>query len=246
MRVDTGDHQHGRPVGRGRRSWWFCPPAVAVRCFYGALAALLGYALIAQCLLTHHQGRSLVNTFSYFTVQSNVLVLVTSVVLCLRPEITGAWWRTIRLAALCGITVTGVVYTTVLAPYVHLSGWGLLYNYIFHYVVPAATVVGFVFVGPRVRFRGRDFLYMTWPVLWLVYTMVRGAVADPRFEGFGEPASHYPYRFLDVDRVSIAEVVGSIVVIAALLVGCGFGYLHGERWLESRTRRSTEVAAPTR
>jgi hypothetical protein len=134
-----------------------------------------------------------------------------------------------------------LVYSAVLAPYVHLSGWGLAYDYVFHYVVLAATVIGFVFVGPRLRFRGGDFLYLAWPVLWLVYTMVRGAVAHPEFRGFGEPASHYPYRFLDIDRVSSTEVVGSIILVAALLVGCGFAYLYGERSLESRAQRWTKA-----
>jgi hypothetical protein len=213
---------------------WFRANEVTVRCFYGTLATLLLYTLVAQCALTSHQGRSLVNTFSYFTIESNVLVLVTSGVLCVRPDASGTLWRVLRLAALCGITVTGIVYTAVLAPYVHLSGWSLAYDYVFHYVIPAASVVGFVFIGPRLRFRSNDFVYMAWPVVWLAYTMVRGAVAKPQFRGFGEPASHYPYRFLDIDRVTVSEVVGSVILIAALLIACGFAYIYGERWLESK------------
>src|SRR5262249_28677495 len=123
-------------------------------------------------------------------------------------------------------------YTFILAPYVHLSGWALAYNYVFHYVMPLASVVGFVFVGPRLRFLPRDFVYMVWPVAWLVYTMVRGAVADPNFTGFGEPASRYPYRFLDIDRVPMTEVVGAIALVAVLLVGCGVAFFYAERRLE--------------
>src|SRR4051812_9628024 len=93
-----------------------------VRVFYGAQALLLAATLVAQCLLTHHEGRSLVNTFSYFTIQSNVLVLVTASILTVRPNIAGDGWRVLRLAALVGITVTGLVYAAVLAPYVHLTG----------------------------------------------------------------------------------------------------------------------------
>jgi hypothetical protein len=113
------------------------------------------------------------------------------------------------------------------------------------HVVPAGYVIGFVFVGPRLRFRGSDFLYLAWPVLWLAYTMVRGAATHPQFRGFGEEASRYPYRFLDIDRVSTAEVVGSIILVAALLVGCGFAYLYAERWLESGAQCWTRVHLPT-
>jgi hypothetical protein len=231
-------------VTEHHRTGWFRANGPAVRCYYGPLAAVLLYTLVAQCLMTRHQGRSLVNTFSYFTIQSNVLVLVTSGVLCIRPDASGTLWRVLRLAALCGITVTGIVYTTVLAPYVHLSGWGLAYNYVFHYFMPAVSVIGFVFVGPRLRFRGGDFLYMVWPVFWLVYTMIRGAVAQPQFRGFGEPVSNYPYRFLDIDRVSAGEIVGSVILIGVLLVACGFAYLYGERWLESKLQYVSETRLP--
>ena len=201
-----------------------------VRTFYGALAALLGYTLVAQSLLTLHQHRSLVNTFSYFTIQSNVLVLCTAIVLCLRPTASGAPWRCLRLGALCGITVTGIVYATAIAPYVHLSGWALVYDYVFHYVVPLAAVVGFVFVGPRLALHRQDMAFLVWPVVWLAYTMIRAAVSNPGFAGFGEAPSRYPYRFLDIDQVSVGEVIGAIVIITALLTGLGLAYI----WVESR------------
>lgn len=214
----------------------------ATRAFHGAIAALLTYTLVAQCILTHSEGRSLVNTFSYFTIQSNVLVLVTSAVLAIRPTISGPWWRALRLAALTGITVTGIVYATVIAPYVHLSGAAMLYNYTFHYVVPIASIVGFFLVGPRLRLYNQDLVFMVWPVMWLVYTMLRGALLHPEFTGFSATASHYPYQFLDVDQVSMFEVVGSVTFVTLLLVGIGIGYVHAERRLESRHSRRDHCA----
>ncbi len=209
------------------------PPAPApsrqrarvVQGFYGAQAGLLLATLIAQCILTHREGRSLANTFSYFTIQSNVLVLVTATILAVRPNVAGAAWRVVRLAALAGITVTGLVYVTVLAPYIHLTGWAEAYNVVFHYVMPISTVVGFVLVGPRRRFTRRDMVFLAWPVLWLAYTMLRGALLRPEFTGFSSAPSHYPYEFLDVDRVPLAEVVGSVLVVTLILVGVGAGYI---------------------
>jgi hypothetical protein len=206
-----------------------------VRVFHGALALLLAYVLVQQVRLTHHEGRSLVNMFSYFTIQSNVLVFVTSAVVACVPTVSGNLWRAVRLAALCGITTTGIVYATIIAPYVHLSGDALLYDYVFHYVVPIVSVLGFVFVGPRLAFRHRDLVYLVWPVLWLVYTMVRGAVSDPNFTGLGETPSSYPYRFLDIEQVSTFEVVASIVVITLVLVGLGFAYIWAEGKLDRRS-----------
>jgi hypothetical protein len=207
-----------------------------IRAFYGSQAALLGATLVAQCMLTHREGRSLVNTFSYFTIQSNVLVLVTAATLAARPDVSGALWRVVRLAALTGITVTGIVYYTVLAPYVHLTGWAMAYNVVFHYVMPISTVVGFVLIGPSTRYVRRDVWFMAWPVTYLVYTMVRGAVFHPEFTGFSQAPSHYPYEFLDIDRVPMIEVIGSIVVVAALLVAVGSAYIGASRHLADRGR----------
>jgi hypothetical protein len=216
----------------------FVRSRLVIQLFYAISALLLGYTLIAQVLLTHHQGRSLANTFSYFTIQSNVLVLVTSAVIAVKPDVSGAWWRALRLAALCGITTTGIVYASVIAPYVHLSGWSLFYDYVFHYVMPIAMVVGFFFVGPRLRFVNRDLAYLAWPIAWLLYTMLRGAFVKPEFMGFGEAPSHYPYRFLDVDREGVGQVVGACVIIAIALIGLGIAYIRVEGRLEKRNDRT--------
>ena len=206
-----GDRRRSHAVSR----FLVAPGERVVRAFYGSIAVVLAATLVAQCMLTHREGRSLVNTFSYFTIQSNLLVLIAAAVLALRPSASGPAWRVLRLGSLTGITVTGLVYATVLAPYVHLTGWAMVYNCVFHYVMPAASVLGFVLVGPRLRLRARDLVFMVWPVLWLVATMLRGALLHPEFTGFSQAPSHYPYEFLDVDRVSLVEVVGSIAFVSA-------------------------------
>jgi hypothetical protein len=175
--------------------------------------------------------------FSYFTIQSNVLVLGTSAVLAVRPGVAGPAWRAFRLAALAGITVTGLVYAVAIAPYIELTGRALVYDYVFHYVVPAASVIGFLLVGPRLPFRGRDMVFTAWPVAWLVYTLIRGAVFEVEFVGLGQAPSHYPYRFLDFDRVPAWEVALSIALITALIVGVGLLYIWTEGKLSARTAR---------
>jgi uncharacterized membrane protein len=223
-----GDELHRSAVGW---RWLVGPSAWVVRAYYGSIAVVLAATLIAQCVLTHHEGRSLVNTFSYFTIQSNVLVLVAATVLALRPSAHEQIWRVLRLASLTGITVTGLVYAAVLAPYVHLTGWAMVYNCVFHYAMPAAGVVGFVLIGPRLRLQARDLVFMVWPVLWLAYTMLRGALLHPEFTGFAQAPSRYPYEFLDVDRVSLLEVVGSIAFLSVLLAGVGLAYIEASRRL---------------
>lgn len=207
----------------GHRQW-------TVRVFFGVMAVGLTVTLIAQCILTASEGRSLANTFSYFTIQSNVLVLVTSAILCLGPQPSGAlWWRLLRLSALVGITVTGIVYALFLARSVHLTGLASVYNQVFHHLSPLLTVVGYVVIEPRQGFRRRDLAFLGWPALWLVYTMVRGAFFDPRFTGFAPKPSNYPYPFLDPTQAPPAEIIGSIAVVFALLLVVGIGYVVSDR-----------------
>ena len=52
---------------------------------------------------------------SFFTIQSNILSGIVSGQLARNPVRDGRIWRAARLAALFGITVTGIVYATVLA-----------------------------------------------------------------------------------------------------------------------------------
>ena len=52
---------------------------------------------------------------SFFTIQSNILCGVVAAQLALRPDRDGRMWRPLHLAALCGIAVTGIVYSAVLA-----------------------------------------------------------------------------------------------------------------------------------
>lgn len=73
---------------------------------------------------------------SYFTVQSNVLVALTVLWLALDPSGGHRLWQVLRLNALVGITVTGIIYVTLLRPIVHLTGVPKLTDVVFHYVAP--------------------------------------------------------------------------------------------------------------
>lgn len=99
-------------------------------------------ALLGQIFLTVTEDRSLVNLVSYFTIQSNILVLVAAIAIALRPDRRGTGWAVLRLAGLVGITVTGVVYATVLAGIADFSGIEWWYDKTFHYAVPVGAMLG--------------------------------------------------------------------------------------------------------
>lgn len=113
----------------------------------GAIGLLVLAALVAQAVLNARTGTVPVPTrfirmFSFFTVQSNILVGIAAFSLALAPGRDGRWWRVLRLDALVGISVTGVVYTTVLRTQHQLHGWAVVTDGVFHYLVPLAAVAG--------------------------------------------------------------------------------------------------------
>jgi hypothetical protein len=205
---------------------------VLVRGWNTLLALAIVVAVVGQLVLVVDRNGSVTNFFSYFTVESNLLVLVTACWLVADPTGSrgGDIRQVVRLAALTGITVTGVVYGTVIAPDNDPHGVAWLYDTLFHYVSPVLAVLGFLVFGPRSRLRREHLWFIVWPLAWLAYTMVRAEIATPGFIGLGATRSSYPYGFLDVDVHGWGPVAAYIVGIAVLLFALAACYV----WLDAR------------
>ena len=147
----------------------------------------------------------LVRLFSYFTIQSNLLVLAASVTLALDPHRDGRVWRALRLDALLGITITGLVYWTLLTRTVDLEGAALVSSLGFHLVSPLGTLVVWLLAGPRPRVdRSTARWAFAWPLVWVAGTFVRGVATG-----------WYPYPFIDAAALGYGP---PLVATAAVLV----------------------------
>lgn len=166
----------------------------------------------------------LVRLASYFTIQSNLLVLATSLTLALTPQRDGPVWRVLRLDALLGITVTGLVYWTLLAPTVQLRGAALATGLALHLVAPVGTLVVWWVFGPRPRITARTVAWgFVWPVAWIGGTLLHGALTG-----------WYPYPFLDVTVVGYPRALAATAVVLAL----GLLVALVLRWVDRRRRPS--------
>ena len=196
--------------------------ATLARWWFGGIAVVVAIALTIQITLIFTGGQDVnafqstageslatrfVQLFSFFTIQSNIFVLATSLALAIDIHRDGRVWRVMRLDALLGIIITGLVYETVLARLVHPEGWALAATIGFHYISPWATLIGWLVFGPRPRITWSTTAFaFIWPIAWLVYTFVRGAVTG-----------WYPYPFLDVNLIGFADSVRNSAVV--LLIG---------------------------
>jgi hypothetical protein len=196
-----------------------------VRAWHAAIAVLVFAAVALQLVIavrlsgTPHdvtagvvRGSSpagrIIRILSFFTIQSNLLCGLVSMQLAVRPDRDGPAWRAVRLAALVGITVTGIVYSTVLAAIHEPNGAAeTAVNLVVHYIVPIAMVVGWLAFGPRPRISRVTVLQsLLFPLLWLAYTLVRGAIWK-----------WYPYPFLDVTSHGYLQVAVNALVITVVL-----------------------------
>lgn len=145
-------------------------------------------------------GARVYRFFAYFTIQSNLLVAISSTVLAREPALDRTGWRVVRLAGLVGITVTGLVHFVLLRPLLDLDGADWVADKLLHMVVPVVAVAAWAWVGPRPRVVAREVAYaLAWPIGWLVWTLVAAAV-----DGW------VPYPFLDADE----EGWGSVAVVS--------------------------------
>ncbi len=178
----------------------------------------------------------LLNTFAFFTIESNLLVGVTAFLLFLKPTRPGLLFRWFWLVGLTAITITGIGYHWLLSEDHDPTGLADLGNTIVHYLVPIMAVGGFAAFGPRGMVTPRLVaLTPIFLVAWGAFTLIRGELTDPAW---------YPYPFVDVAARGWGRVIANGIGLAALYVGVAFAFLMLDRLLASRATAAD--ATPSR
>ena len=171
-----------------------------------AFAGLTTIAIAAQLLQSASAGVLVpINFVSYFTIQSNVIGIAVFLVGALRwrgPATPG--WELVRGASALNLTVTYVVFALLISntdvdvalPWV---------NTVVHTVFPLAVIADWLIDPPASPITwARSLWWLAYPLLWLAYTMVRGALA-----------TWYPYPFLDPANGGYGSVALYVVGILA-------------------------------
>jgi hypothetical protein len=166
-----------------------------------------------------------VDSFSYFTNLSNILVAVVFTMLVINPDRRGGLWNAVRMDSLVMITITGLIYVIVLAPDAQVEGLDIIVNTIKHYIAPVLTVLLWLFFGPRRQLTFISvFTALVIPIAWAGLTLIRGAVI-----------SGYPYGFLNVIDHGLPTVLLNIVGVAALGIVLGFVFWAVDRLITRLT-----------
>lgn len=204
------------------RAWWL---ATAVVVLVGIVTQLIATGTSTGGFYPRNPQR-LFNVFAYFTVQSNLLVGATSLVLALRPEPGGLLLRALRLDGVLGIAVTGVVFHLALRGLQDLQGTAALADLLLHTVSPVLGVGGWLLFGPRRGVDRQVIAYaLVFPIAWLVFTLLRGSAV-----GF------WPYPFVDIDDLGLGRVLLNCLLVAALFLALAVGAFRLDRALPGPER----------
>jgi hypothetical protein len=203
---------HRKPHGAPLRSrafctaWWRWPRP-------GGIGLELSAAISGGPGIAPTHLERFVRLFSYFTIDSNLLIGGVCALLAFRPAYDGRLFRVLRLTAVLCIAVTGIVFHTVLTGLRELTPSGQLANVLLHTAAPVFAVLGWFLVGPRPRTgRGTIAWAVLLPLAWIAYTFVRGA-----FTGW------YPYPFMDVGTLGLARAALNSAFVAAVFLVMAIG-----------------------
>jgi hypothetical protein len=208
--------------------------SVAGRSWFGVTALAVAVGIVVQVVVTatttegffRDNPDRVFNVFAYFTIQSNLLLGGTCLLLAIDPD---RWhsvvFKTLRLNGVLCIAVTGIVYHLVLAGSDTLSGGAAVANFFVHTVTPVLGVLGWLIFGPRGQTDSRVVGWsLVFPLLWLAFTLIRG-------EGTG----FYPYPFMNVTEHGYGTVLLNCLLVALLFLALAAGTTLLDRRIRQKT-----------
>ena len=179
------------------------------RAFFAAVALV---AIAVQ--LTDLAGKGVLNPvsyFSYFTIDSNLIAAAILLTGAAKAGRSSARLDLFRGGAVVYMSITGIVFTLLLSntdvdtaiPWV---------NTVVHELMPLVVLADWLVTPPATRILLRQgLLWLSFPLVWIIYTLIRGSIVNL-----------YPYPFLNPAHGGYASVaVYSVGILVAMLVVCG-------------------------
>ena len=230
------DHLPSSATGsgyRGRSGAYSPAPMPRTAAAVVALVCWAGIAL--QFLATYHSQHDLLLTLwvlaRFFTIISNFALAVAMT----RVALGGRVSPTIIGGLTLAILLVGTVYVLLLRGLHPLAGAALIANVLLHYVSPVAMLAFWLAFTPHGRLGwSAPLLWMLFPLVYFLYAIARGSV-----DGL------YPYPFLDVGRIGLAQTLFNGAAIAAGFIPFGLVVVWLDRAVLGRSARRGRRARAT-
>ncbi len=209
---------------------------------YRIILCLTGWFSIVVSMLLNlqfvQQGSDAItifgNSFSYYTIQSNLIVAVWLTLAILyhnKEKKTFFIGAPVQGAITMYITGTFLGFAVLLSGGYKPTGWYGFTNLTMHYVIPIAFIVDWILTGSETQYKWNYAVYwLGYPLFYLVYTLIRGF-----FTGF------YPYYFIDVKVLSILALIVNVLALTGLFFFLGLLYIFVNRFIvKKRAINSTK------
>ncbi|WP_051335297.1 Pr6Pr family membrane protein [Methylocapsa acidiphila] len=201
-----------------------------------AIASLAWFALVVQVYFDISDAlannlsvtNGLVQYFSFFTIQTNMLIALILTVSFARPQAEPFLMRPSVNSALANyIVIVGVVYALLLRHLWDPQGLQFVADRVLHDAIPALYPLYWLVFHPKGRLRWIDpVIWLIYPIVYFAYILLRGAV-------FGI----YPYPFVDVIRLGYSGVAINAMFFLAAFFALGVFFAGVDRALAGRERR---------
>ena len=170
------------------------------------------------------------NYLSYFTILTNLFVVVILTLPVVAPESRAGMWAlkpTVRARATMYLVVVGLGYHLLLSAGSTLQGLAAFGNVIVHYVMPVAALADWLVFTPRGGLRWTDPLrWLRYPLVYFIWTALHGYASD-----------WWPYWFLDLPKLGLARSALAVSALLILLLVAGFAFVAIDRSLARRDRK---------
>jgi uncharacterized membrane protein YhdT len=193
--------------------------------FFAAAIAILGwYGLALQFYIARLTAAGAgtpattwaINYFSYFTIQTNLLVAIffTLAAGTASSKLRNFATRpTVQCALAVYIAIVGIVYALVLRDLWNPEGMHKIADVILHEAIPLLYLL-YWFVFARKDKNSLSFSdvprWLGFPAFYLTYTLVRGSIT-----GF------YPYPFIDVRTIGYPGAFLNATILVVVFLGLG-------------------------
>lgn len=200
--------------------------------YLGLLTVTAWFALIFQFYLHINSGAAtsselLIRFFSYFTIDSNLLVAICATTIFLFPKNAfGTFFKrsSVITAITVYITVVALIYNTVLRFLWVLNGWAIVLNELLHVIMPLLFLIYWVYFVPKHPLKWSNIWgWLIFPLIYIFFVLIRGAYAN-----------FYPYPFLNVTELGLQQVILNCIFITLLFVMLFFAFVAIGKWQAKR------------
>lgn len=192
---------------------------------YKLFFALLGFsAIVTEIATITERGRfNPANFFSFFTIESNILVFVVLLLSAVAVAMgKNGKLDTLRGATTVYILIVGIGFSFLLAGLEDVALTAVPWdNTVLHYIMPIAMLVDFLIDRPKRKLAFKQSLYwLLFPIAYVAYSLTRGALVG-----------WYPYPFLnpDINGYGAIAFTASCLLVLGLALVWGVCKLSGKR-----------------